>query len=252
MRSCVLWIASLVVFLLPPATAWPDDQLPGAPDYSDLPSDGLPPVEQARRVWVAQHVGKVTRVNHAVRTLNVQVRYKVTTPNQDALRQLAQLQRQEVAQQLELRNATARAAQEQMRRLAQSRTNRGRYSPPNVSYVHQAQQRLRDTANRMAQTRRNLYRIEEKQKDVPLEAAEDAKVRVSRPPIEFDNKGRLRQYTKEELAALKGKEKLWGYPADFERLAVGQTVRAYVARDSSAADEFPLTHVIYIVQDQVP
>ena len=67
-------------------------------------------------------------------------------------------------------------------------------------------------------------------KDFDLRASETCKVRAMFPPIEYDDKGRLKVWTKKELLALKGTSKLPGYPADFDRLNAGQIVTVYLAK----------------------
>jgi len=72
-------------------------------------------------------------------------------------------------------------------------------------------------------------------KDMDLRAAENCKVRAMFPPIEFDDKGKMKTYTQKELTALRAGSKLRGYPADFDRLNVGQFVTVYLAKPSAPA-----------------
>lgn len=62
-----------------------------------------------------------------------------------------------------------------------------------------------------------------------LTAAEAVKVRVMEPPFDFDDKGRVKQYTPEELKTLKGDDpadqKLTGYKGRFSDLKVGDVVQ---------------------------
>ena len=71
-------------------------------------------------------------------------------------------------------------------------------------------------------------------KDMDLRAADNCKIRSQFPPTEFDDKGRPKVWKQKELSALKGNSKLRGYPADFDRLNVGQTVTAYLAKPAKA------------------
>jgi hypothetical protein len=67
-------------------------------------------------------------------------------------------------------------------------------------------------------------------KEMDLRAADDCKIRALSPPVEFDEKGRVKTYTQKELNALRGHSKLPGYPADFDRLNAGQQVTVYFAK----------------------
>jgi hypothetical protein len=63
-------------------------------------------------------------------------------------------------------------------------------------------------------------------KEVELLVADDLKVRVMQPPVEFDEKGKPRKRTAKELKELKGGDpKLPGYQADFDSLKPNQVVR---------------------------
>ena len=72
-------------------------------------------------------------------------------------------------------------------------------------------------------------------KDKELTTAENCKYRSISPPVEFDEKGKQKVYTQKELTALKGTSKLRGYPAEFDRLAVGQVVTVYLAKTKATA-----------------
>ena len=88
----------------------------------------------------------------------------------------------------------------------------------------------------MAQYQRDLARKNTEvysPKDIDLRAADNCKIRAMFPPTEFDDKGRPKVWKQKELSALKGNSKLRGYPADFDRLIVGQTVTAYLAKTKS-------------------
>ena len=86
----------------------------------------------------------------------------------------------------------------------------------------------------MMQFQMNLTRKQNNEiyslKEVEMRAAENCKVRAMAPPIEFDDKGRLKTYTQKELKELRGTSKLPGYPADFDRLSAGQMITVYLAK----------------------
>lgn len=60
--------------------------------------------------------------------------------------------------------------------------------------------------------------------------SEKLKVRSAIPPVEYDDKGNLKKYTKTELAAMKGTGTMPGYAADFSALKEGQLVDIYLAK----------------------
>jgi hypothetical protein len=68
-------------------------------------------------------------------------------------------------------------------------------------------------------------------KNVELVGTESLKVRTMILPIEYDDKGKPKKYTKKELAAMKGPNKrLSGYTAEFDSLHADQKVRVSLAK----------------------
>jgi hypothetical protein len=67
-------------------------------------------------------------------------------------------------------------------------------------------------------------------KPIDVRASENCKVRIMYPPVVYDDGGKLKKYTKKELAELKGTSKLPGYQSDFDNLKVGQFVEVYLAK----------------------
>src|SRR5206468_1383639 len=59
--------------------------------------------------------------------------------------------------------------------------------------------------------RRISYSIQTINQDVELQAADDIKVRIPKPPPAFDDKGRPKKYSEKELRELKGPGNLPGY-----------------------------------------
>ena len=80
------------------------------------------------------------------------------------------------------------------------------------------------------------YQIELAKKDITtpkpydVRAHDDAKVRALIPPIEFDDQGFEKKWTKKELEERKDKTGLPGYPVDFEQLKTGIYVEIYMAK----------------------
>jgi hypothetical protein len=76
---------------------------------------------------------------------------------------------------------------------------------------------------------RQPFKIKSSRKDFDLRAIEEVKVRVLKPPVEYDDKGNIKKHTAKELKELKGKDpKLPGYTADWDQLVDGQTVKVYL------------------------
>jgi hypothetical protein len=71
-------------------------------------------------------------------------------------------------------------------------------------------------------------------KPFEVRAAEKCKVRTMFLPLEYDDTGKIKKRTRQELAELKGKSKLPGYPADFDLLKIGQYVELYLAKPAAA------------------
>lgn len=133
---------------------------------------------------------------------------------------------------------------QQMHRAQQMPAMRGGYHRANAfSNMMQMQQRYMQGQQRMAQAMaraeqqelqllrqeiraiQNMYQIVPVTREVEFQAEENVKVRVKDAPETFDEKGRIKKYTKAELSELKGKDKnLMGYESSSEALKPGQTV----------------------------
>src|SRR5205085_1910911 len=73
-------------------------------------------------------------------------------------------------------------------------------------------------------------KVVKEHKDVDFRAADGVKVRTQNPPPRLDDKGNPKPYTKDELAALKGKDKdLPGYEAASDALKTGEQVKVTLA-----------------------
>lgn len=126
--------------------------------------------------------------------------------------------------------------------------------------------RVADPRDRAAQLAQMQIESQQRSQDIyrqgrhrlELQAADDMKVRMLFPPVEYDEKGRPKKYTKKELDDLKGPDKkLPGYPAEFDNLKPEQTVEVYLAKtktaprpkgkDKDATGETPRPQVVMIV-----
>jgi hypothetical protein len=77
--------------------------------------------------------------------------------------------------------------------------------------------------------------------DIEFQTTDEVKVRNLNLPEQFDEKGNVKKYTKEELAELKGKDKnLPGYESSVEKMETGQKVRVTLVphkKPAAAADK---------------
>jgi hypothetical protein len=72
-------------------------------------------------------------------------------------------------------------------------------------------------------------------KDIDLRASDEMKVRVLELPVEFDEKGKAKKWTKKEIAERKGPDpSLPGYTGDFDSLKAGQIVKVYLVKQKPA------------------
>ncbi len=70
-------------------------------------------------------------------------------------------------------------------------------------------------------------------KAMEVRATEGAKVRVMFPPVEFDDQGFLKKWTKKEIEERKDKTGLPGFGVEFDALKIGQTVEIYMAKPAA-------------------
>jgi hypothetical protein len=99
--------------------------------------------------------------------------------------------------------------------------------------VVQKQQQLAQAAvdynNQLPNLLQNMWKYVPR--DVPCKATDDVRVRTWSPPLEYDDKGHVKKYTRKSLERLKGPEKyLPGYTAEYEALRAGQYVTVYLAK----------------------
>lgn len=147
--------------------------------------------------------GKLTQLEaNSQKDFTVQV--KVPEPNPDGYNRMAQLQMQLLQQQ---------------QQFAQARDFNGKRNALNS---------INNTQVQMVQAQGNLIRF--KDTDVKMRAADNVQVRWVYPPPDYDEKGNVRKYKKDELKALRGDEGLPGYKGEYEALQKGQYVRVYLPK----------------------
>jgi hypothetical protein len=96
--------------------------------------------------------------------------------------------------------------------------------------MQQLQNAMVQFQNNLAQTQSNMFQVVNAKQKVDFQVEETVKVRVKELPEQFDDKGNIKQYTREELAELKGKDKnLPGYESSIDSLKPGQIVQVVLA-----------------------
>lgn len=106
------------------------------------------------------------------------------------------------------------------------------------------------------------FTIASARKDFDLETAANVKVRMSKVPLEYDDKGNPKKYTPKELEALKGPDsQLPGYASKLEDLKPGQVVKLTFGKSKASAsktkdegkeaqdDDHPKVTMIVVLQD---
>jgi hypothetical protein len=81
----------------------------------------------------------------------------------------------------------------------------------------------------LAATAKSQFKTVNHTKDYELDIVPEPKVSRLTLPMEYDDKGNVKEYTKEELKKMRDKE-LPGYTAKFEDVQVGQTVKVYLIK----------------------
>lgn len=69
-------------------------------------------------------------------------------------------------------------------------------------------------------------------KQFEMAATDKAEVRMGFLPVRYDDKGNLKEFSKEELVKLRGKDNKPGIPAGFDDLTPGQLVKVVFAKSS--------------------
>jgi hypothetical protein len=215
MRSliCLTAFAILGFLVLPLFAA--DDAKPPAKDApakgtpaKDAPAKDAPkPDEKKDKDWVkaGQLSGELVNIDDSKKILKVKLTTEIRTIDQGEAQGLVQ-------------------AEANLQRAIASRDANG---------VRQAQQ---DIVNHQ----RNLYKIEKKTQDVEVPTLEDVKIRIPSPPVVYDDDGKIKKPTAEELRKLKGDPPLPGFPGEFNNLHSGQMVTITLMRKKDAKPPAPV------------
>jgi hypothetical protein len=191
---------------------------PGADDKKDAkdkPADKKPPSGGTLTAKLSNVEGtqKFFTVQVEVPIMQATGGYRGSAGNALALQNLV-LQQQQIMQQqmqiMQIRNPAQRIAA--LRQLA----------------VQAQQQRL---ASGLSGQAGSPFQVTKVPKNIELRATDDMKVRVLELPVEFDDKGKPKKYTKKELADRRGPDpSLPGYTGDFDNLKAGQIVKVYLVK----------------------
>jgi hypothetical protein len=187
--------------------------LPAAP--GDKKKAKNAPLDSAT-LKAGEFTGKLKAVPGSDRLFLVTVETKVAIPKGGANPALAAIQRTQ--------NQIAQAQAQLARAKKPADYNRAaaRLQQLQAQLINQtAQANLRAAANVKVKTVRN---------DVEFQHRDEVKVRTLVLPEQFDDKGNVKKYTKEQLNELKGKDKnLPGYESALEKLEPGQVVTVTLA-----------------------
>jgi hypothetical protein len=153
-----------------------------------------------KMVRAGQVTGTVMNIYEDKKKLRVKISYTVPKPNTGAIQGLAQAQ--------------AQLAQAQARR--------------DINGILSAQRS-------MAMHQANMITYEKKSQEVEIQAADDVVVRAAQPPQQFDEKGKIKKYTKKELDELRGEDKkLPGYKAEFGDIQTEMIVQLNLVKKKDA------------------
>lgn len=249
--------------LVLPAFADDKDKDKDTPESSSSPGSSTEkPLPKEKLVYVARLQGQVTDIDLNSGHMSLFIHYKA--PNKAAFQKMAQLQQREMQQEMQIMRTMM---QQVSRAMSQRGGGRGRGRGNNYNYRNNynrnnnrgqqnTQNQLGNTIDQMIRTAPTLY--DDKTATVGLMLGEDMSVRVAGPPDEKDEKGRRKLYSPEELKALRGNTKMWGYPGDIEKVQVGSIVQVFIARkkvphppghketEEEMADNPPLVKVVYL------
>ena len=203
------WAGLLVAlaFILPASAA---DDKKDADKKADAKAEAAKKQAEAKQkskmLTAGKVTGKLTTVEGSSKNFTVQITYKVGVPNAGALQNIE--------------NYKIQAAQVQLdpNRSAQDKLNA-----------------LRSIQIEILKNQANAITYKDEAANLDFVAADDMKVRVANPPVEFDDKGKPKKYTAKELKELKGPGNYPGYPGEFENLKVGQYVSVYLPKTKETA-----------------
>jgi hypothetical protein len=214
-----VWTSLLGGLVATLALARAQDEAPDKKTDSEKPAESTPEPKQ-KIVKVDEVVGKLTKLDTKKSTMTIQVTFAV--PDPAAQRRIDQL-RSELSSASRITNAAARA---------------------------------RRMADIQAEIDRQSSRVKQDHKDVTLTLGDEPHVRLKSPPVEYDENGKRKKYTSDELKELKGTNSEWGYTSDMGQLKTGQSLKAYVgkkkmekSKEKEAGGNLPYVYKIHIYSE---
>jgi hypothetical protein len=202
MRQRCLGIAlCLLVFALPSfAKAPPKPKAP--PAGASLDADKLAPGVFAGTVMNPPGADRMFTINVSYQKLQLKPGQNLNRTNQQLQRQYNHI--------MQLQNQLNHPSR--------------RHNPSGT--MQQLQNAMVQFQVQAARAQANMFQVVNATQKVDFQAEEAVKVRVNYLPEQFDDKGNIKKYSKEELAELKGKDKnLPGYESSIDNLTNGQIVQ---------------------------
>lgn len=124
------------------------------------------------------------------------------------------------------KNNTNTAANRQMQNFHNQMNSANRIKNPvqRAARIQQIQAQMQIAGMKQA----NNFKMVTKKKDMDVAMANELQIRVQDPPQEFDEKGKQKKYTAEELKKLKGPGNLWGYPGEIDKIKPGAILQVFL------------------------
>lgn len=175
--------------------------------------------------------------------------------NRSTQQQLARLQ-QQLARARNPQEAN-RIRQQMSRLMAQAQQRAAQEAARQRQQILQRIQQQQRQAIQQAQRNRGKggtggVKVTTESRDVMVELAATPYIRSMNPPFAYDEMGNPKQYTKEELAKLKGNSKLPGYKAELTDLKEGAIVQLTMAKDKRTGNRLQAILAVIIQEGEGP
>jgi hypothetical protein len=171
-----------------------------------------------------EYAGVLKSVPDSDRTFTLTIHYQAYVPSGKKARRINPI--------LSGVNSTYKQLQQAQQQFANARTSVQAGQAAQKIYNLQAQldrqvaQARQKLGEAYAAALRDAFKVVNKSLDIEFQARDGVKVRTKVLPEQVDEKGKRKKYTREELRALKGKDKrLPGYESSLENLEAGQPVK---------------------------
>src|SRR5262245_58019317 len=225
-----LFVCAGLLAVLP--LLWPSEvtaqKRKGAPKVEETTEQDYAQVRKLKEIS-----GTLLELDPEGKKLTLRVEYNTYEPkklkgndNQQLNRLTLQVQQQAAkVQGLQVQFQNARTVRQQQQIMRQLQTAVGRLQQLQAQLVQ-------------LQTRLGALKTVSHVKDVEFDVSPEVKVARAKPPMEYDDKGNVKEWTKEELQKMRDKE-LPGYTAKIEDLQAGQTVKLYLGKPKALKKTSP-------------